>query len=340
MLLLTQPHRRFNPLKNEWILVSPGRTKRPWNGKQETAQTEQQPTHDPNCNLCPGNTRASGEKNPQYTSTFVFQNDYPAMRDESGDSVSIEQSESDALFNAEAVHGACKVVCFSPRHDLTLAQMTPEQIFQTISAFINQMNELKTQHHWVQVFENKGALMGCSNPHPHGQVWASNFVPNELAREDENQKIYFEKHSSPLLVNYLESELNKKERVVTENNEWAVIVPFWATWPFETMVLPKFHISNMTALTNDQITSLAEMTQKLLIAYDRLFETSMPYSMGWHFAPFNNQENAHWQLHAHYYPPLLRSATVKKFMVGYEMLAQAQRDLTPEEATQQLKALI
>jgi len=333
-LLPSTPHRRYNPLKDEWVLVSPQRTQRPWQGRRESLRKEKQPTYNPTCFLCPGNTRANGDKNPSYQTTFVFQNDFPALINNAED---VKHNEVN-LLKAEQVEGECRVVCFSPRHDLTLAEMSTTEIGTVIDAWNTEVDDLKKKYQWVQIFENKGELMGCSNPHPHGQIWASNFIPSELEIEDREQKNYFAKNHSPLLVDYLEEELKKKERIVVENNSWVTLVPFWAVWPFETMLLPKTYKPHFE-FSDKEKGELTSIMKSLLVAYDKLFETSMPYSMGWHFAPFTKGNDEHWQLHAHYYPPLLRSATVKKFMVGYEMLAEAQRDITPEQAAQQLRIL-
>lgn len=334
-IIPSQPHRRYNPLKDEWLLVSPQRTKRPWQGKQEPLPIEKLPSYEPNCYLCPGNKRASGEKNPQYKNTYVFTNDFQAILDNGPLST---QKKSD-FFQSQSVSGTCRVVCFSPRHDLTLANMNVEQIELVITTWIEQINELKERYDWVQIFENKGYLMGASNPHPHGQIWASNFIPNELSKEDFQQKKYFQKHHSPLLLDYFAEELKENERIVLQNDSWVVVVPFWAIWPFETLLLPKV-LKSLFILSKGEIKDLAQIMKKLLQIYDRLFTISMPYSMGWHFAPLNSDENDHWQLHAHYYPPLLRSATVKKYMVGYEMLSEAQRDLTAEQAAAKLREFI
>ncbi|OGG07009.1 galactose-1-phosphate uridylyltransferase [Candidatus Gottesmanbacteria bacterium RIFCSPHIGHO2_12_FULL_40_13] len=336
-MFLSQPHRRYNPLINEWVLVSPQRTKRPWQGKYEKIQKEKKLIYDPSCYMCPGNIRANREKNPRYKNTFVFRNDFPPIVD-TGQKESIINNSG--ILQAAAIKGECRVVCFSPRHDLTLSEMTDDQIQDVILTWISQIEEFKHKYNWVQIFENKGELMGCSNPHPHCQIWASNFIPNEVSKEDIQQKKYFEKNDSVLLVDYVKKELDKKERVVTENYSWIVVVPFWAIWPYETLLLPKTNRSQFTLISAEEKRELAEITKNLLLSYDRLFNISMPYSMGWHFAPFNVKNNGYWQLHAHYYPPLLRSATVKKFMVGYEMLAQPQRDITPEQAASELRKYI
>ncbi len=317
------------------MLVSPHRTTRPWQGKQETAQTDQRPQHDPQCYLCPGNERAGGHLNPNYSETFVFANDFAALLPEAPQ---IEQSR-DLLLQTEGVRGECRVFCFSPRHDLTLPQMTVEAIQGVVETWKTQAIELGKQYQWVQIFENKGDLMGCSNPHPHGQIWASDFLPNEVAKEDKNQNAYFEQNQSPLLLDYVRLEQEKKERIVAENEHWLVVVPYWAIWPFETLLLPKRSVRRLPDLTSEESKTLAEILKRFLTLYDNLFEVSFPYSMGWHGAPSFAKDDQHWQLHAHFYPPLLRSAAVKKFMVGYEMLSEAQRDLTAEQAAATLRSL-
>ena len=270
---------------------------------------------------------------PKYESTFVFTNDYPALLPEgpSADGV------ADPLFRSEDVAGTCRVICFSPRHDVTLPEMPPEAIRRVIDVWSDQVEELGKAYRWVQVFENKGAVMGCSNPHPHGQIWASNSLPNEASKEERQQSEYYGKHGSPLLADYLQRELAASERMVVEGDHWVAVVPYWATWPFETLLLPRHHVLRFCDLEDAQRDDLAAVLKRLLIKYDNLFETSFPYSMGWHGAPWGDGEQSHWQLHAHFYPPLLRSATVKKFMVGYEMLAEAQRDLTAEQAAERLR---
>ncbi len=328
------PHRRYNALKDEWVLVSPQRTQRPWLGQVEKSAVDDRPQYDPQCYLCPGNVRAGGLQNPQYGSTFVFTNDFAALSP--GRSASDETQAG--LLNAQPVSGTCRVICFSPRHDLTLADMQPEEIRKVIEVWAQQTAELGEEYAWVQIFENKGAVMGCSNPHPHGQVWAQDVLPNEAAREDCSQRGYFETHASTLLEDYLAEELRAGERVVLENPDWVVVVPFWAVWPFETLLLPRRHTPRLPDLSERERDHLAAILKRLLVRYDNLFETSFPYSMGWHGAPYLNQVD-HWQLHAHFYPPLLRSAAVKKFMVGYELLSEAQRDLTAEQAAERLRSL-
>ncbi len=327
------PHRRYNPLTGEWILVSPHRINRPWQGKREVVVEEQRPPYDPQCYLCPGNLRANGQRNPDYQSTFVFTNDYSALLPE----VPAFSGDPDELLRLESLRGTCRVICFSPRHDLTLAEMEVDDILQVVIVWLEQFRELSRTYRWVQIFENKGAMMGCSNPHPHGQIWASSTLPSEPAREDVLQKTYWQQNHSRLLMDYLQRELTLKERVIEEGEHWVALVPFWAVWPFETLLLPRREIRRLSELNRAEQEDLARILKRLLVRYDNLFEVSFPYTMGWHGAPNGEGDYSHWQLHLHFYPPLLRSATVKKFMVGYEMLAEAQRDITPEQAAERLK---
>jgi UDPglucose--hexose-1-phosphate uridylyltransferase len=329
------PHRRFNPLTGDWILVSPHRTKRPWKGQVERLPSDIRPPYDPQCYLCPGNTRASGESNPKYESTYVFVNDFSALLPDTP----MASRSSDHLFRAESQRGTCRVICFSPRHDMTLPEMAARDIRQVVDLWAAQIEELGRDYRWVQIFENKGAVMGCSNPHPHGQIWAGSALPNEPAKEDIRQLAYLEEHNEPLLVAYAALETERRERIVVENKHWLAVVPYWALWPFEILLMPRRHVLRLPELLDGERDALAAILKRLLTKYDNLFETSFPYSMGWHEAPFDEGDHAHWQLHAHFYPPLLRSATVKKFMVGYEMLAEAQRDLTAEQAAEHLRAL-
>lgn len=329
------PHRRFNPLLRQWILVSPHRTKRPWLGQVERLAPDQRPQYDPQCYLCPGNKRAGNAINPPYTHTLVFVNDFSAMLPDTP----VEGVSSDKVFRIQPVRGECRVICFSPRHDLTLAQMEVPDIRRVVDVWADQVIELGRSYRWVQLFENKGAVMGCSNPHPHGQVWAGSALPNEPAAEEQNQHQYFDQYDSPLLLDVAQREQEAGSRIVVQNNHWLALVPFWAIWPFEILLLPRRQVLRLPDLSVDERDSLADIMRGLLIRYDNLFETSFPYSMGWHGAPTDDGDYPHWQLHAHFYPPLLRSATVKKFMVGYELLSEAQRDLTPEQAAQRLRQL-
>ncbi|MDG2961605.1 galactose-1-phosphate uridylyltransferase [Exercitatus varius] len=329
------PHRRYNPLTDQWVLVSPHRAKRPWQGQQEKVNEEQKPTHDPNCYLCPRNKRITGEPNPDYRKPYVFRNDFSALLQDTP----APEENIDPLFRTAPARGESRVICFSPDHSKTLPLLTVDEINEVIKVWQQQLQELGQTYPWVQIFENKGAAMGCSNPHPHGQIWANSFLPNEVAREDINQRKYYQQQGSVLLVDYAKRELEQKERIVVETEHWLALVPYWAVWPFETLLLPKTHVKRLTELSAEQAQDLAIILKKLTTKYDNLFETSFPYSMGFHAAPFNGEDNEHWQLHAHFYPPLLRSATVRKFMVGYEMLGESQRDLTAEQAAARLREL-
>lgn len=329
------PHRRLNPLTGEWVLVSPHRAKRPWQGQQETPDRSFRPAHDPDCYLCAGNKRVTGEHNPAYTGTFVFTNDFAALTVDAPDA----PAASNPLFQTGTARGTSRVICFSPDHSKSLPELTLPAIAQIIATWCEQSSELGAQYPWVQVFENKGAMMGCSNPHPHGQIWANSFLPNEAASEDAHQHAYRTEHGRPLLLDYAKSEIGGS-RVVVETEHWLAVVPYWAAWPFETLLLPKTaHIRRLPDLDDALRQDLALALKQLTSRYDNLFQCSFPYSMGWHGAPFDGENHDHWQLHAHFYPPLLRSASVRKFMVGYEMLAEPQRDLTPEQAAERLRAV-
>ncbi len=353
---LDHPHRRFNPLTGEWVLVSPHRTKRPWQGQVEKTPPDKRPAYDPTCYLCPGNQRAGSAQNPAYDSTFVFTNDFAAVLPDTPET----GAPVHPLLQMQSVRGTSRVMCFSPRHDLTLPEMDLPDIRGVIDVWAEQVAELGQTYRWVQVFENKGAIMGCSNPHPHGQIWALDALPNEPFKEDQQQKAYYEREKRPLLLDILDLELAQQERIVVQNDHWLAVVPFWAIWPFEILLLPRRHILRLPDLVDAERSALADILKRLLSKYDNLFETSFPYSMGWHGAPFTTAQtptvstperhdpaatkplgskNDHWQLHAHFYPPLLRSATVKKFMVGFEMLGEAQRDLTAEQAAARLRDL-
>lgn len=299
---------------------------------------EDRPAYDPGCYLCPGNRRANGRINPLYTDTYVFTNDFSALLPDGPSG----QVELDPLLQAHLVRGECRVLCFSPRHDLTLAELPVEGIETVVDLWAEQVNDLGRRYRWVQVFENKGLVMGCSNPHPHGQVWAGDFLPDEPAREDRQQRLWWERLGEPLLMSYARREQQAGERVVAGNEHWIAVVPWWAVWPFELLLLPLRPVQRLPDLVREERRALAEVLQAILVRYDNLFEVSFPYSMGWHGAPTGaglSEPQLHWQLHAHVYPPLLRSAAVKKFMVGYEMLAEPQRDLTPEQAAERLRRL-
>lgn len=331
------PQRRFNPLTGDWVLVSPHRTQRPWQGQVEKLPAEAGVAYDPGCYLCPGNARAGGIKNPRYTSTFVFDNDFAALKPLNAHA----QLDLDArgLIVAETESGICRVICFSPVHDLTLARMEVADIRRVVDVWAEQFRELGSMDwiRYVQIFENRGAVMGCSNPHPHCQIWANETVPAEPAKELRAQIQYREMHGACLLCDYLAIEQKIGERIVCANEWFAAIVPFWAVWPFEIILIATKHVASMEQLTAEQRSGLADILKQLTTRYDNLFETSFPYSMGFHQRPTDGQVHDEWHLHAHFYPPLLRSATVRKFMVGYEMLAAPQRDITPEAAASQLR---
>lgn len=326
-------HRRYNPLTGEWLLISPHRTKRPWQGQQEKSDWPNNQVHDHQCYLCPGNPRANGEVNPDYQQTFVFTNDFAALTEQTPDA----PISSDDLFQIQSERGTSRVICFSPDHSKTLPLLHDEEILAVINTWMSEAADLGKKYPAVQIFENKGAVMGCSNPHPHGQIWAQDHLPSLIQKEDQAQKDYFAKHNQSLLLEYAIKESKSGERVVTENDYWLVVVPFWAAWPYETLLLPKFSCARITELNASAQRDLAKILRDITTRYDNLFSCSFPYSMGWHGAPFTNADASHWQLHAHFFPPLLRSATVRKFMVGYEMLAEAQRDISPEQAAQSLR---
>jgi UDPglucose--hexose-1-phosphate uridylyltransferase len=337
MSAIAGAHRRYNPLLDEWVLCSPHRLSRPWQGQVEARKDDALPPYDPSCYLCPGNARAEGAKNPNYTGTFAFDNDFPALRPET--SHSEPQDEESGLLRARPESGRCRVLCFSPRHDLTLAGMDVPAIRRVIDAWADEVRVLgghdDIRH--VQVFENKGAAMGCSNPHPHGQVWANASVPTRPARMLTSQERHLAAHGRDLLGEYLEEELRRDERVVEKNAHWVALVPFWAVWPYETMLLPRRRVPDLQALSDEERDALAEILKPHLVRYDNLFGCSMPYTMGWQGRPTDGGEHPSVRLHAAFFPPLLRSATVRKFLVGYEMTAEAQRDLTPEEAAARLR---
>jgi UDPglucose--hexose-1-phosphate uridylyltransferase len=326
------PHRRYDPLRDEWILVSAGRTRRPWLGSEEPAPSDDRPPYDPTCYLCPGNARAGGRSNPDYQDTYVFTNDFAALRPDTD-----ETPFEDGLLRAAGEAGTCRVLCFSPRHDRSLAGLGVDGVRRVVDVWASQTAELGERYRWVQVFENRGAAMGASNPHPHGQVWAGTALPREAAKEDAAQRRYAESHEGrALLLDYAAQEVGGP-RVVDADDDWLVVVPFWASWPFETLIVPRAGAGRLPDLDGDRRDSLSAILVRHLERYDALFARPFPYSMGWHQAPFGSGSTDGWQLHAHLYPPLLR-ASVRKFMVGYELLAETQRDLTAEEAAERLRA--
>ncbi len=335
--LKDHPHRRYNPLNGEWVLVSPHRAKRPWQGQVEKHESTILPDYDPDCYLCPGNVRAGGKENPKYSDTFIFVNDFSSLLSDTPPGSMNENN----LFIAESEQGICKVICFSPRHNLTVPKMSVDEIKKVIQVWVEQYRELGKLDfiNHVQVFENKGAIMGCSNPHPHCQIWAQKNLPVEIVKEQKQQSDYYNLHGSTLLSDYLKTELTKQERIIYSNDSFVALVPFWAVWPFEVMVISREQINNIAALNEQAKSDLADIYRKITIRYDNLFETSFPYSMGFHQAPTDGKEHPEWHLHMHFYPPLLRSATVKKFMVGYEMLANPQRDITAEQSAERLRNL-
>lgn len=330
-------HKRLNILTGEWVLVSPHRAKRPWQGQNEEISKEKKPSYDESCYLCAKNTRVNGEKNPDYKDVFVFTNDFAALQNDSP-----SFTVNDGLFKAQSETGICKVICFSPYHSKSLAEMSVDEIQKVVVAWQNEYTILGSNENinYVQIFENKGAVMGCSNPHPHGQIWSQSTLPNEVEKKDNQQFNYFDKHQKSLLETYLNQELASKERIIFENDDFVVLVPFWAVWPFETMIAPKKAQKNIAEMSSKQTKNFAEAISVITKAYDSLFNTSFPYSSGIHQAPTNGKKNNHWHWHMSFYPPLLRSATVNKFMVGYEMFGSPQRDITAEIAAQRLRDLV
>jgi UDPglucose--hexose-1-phosphate uridylyltransferase len=333
------PHRRFNPLTREWVLVSPHRNQRPWQGEVTERSTTARPQYDPACYLCPSNARAGGVQNPQYSGTFVFDNDYAALQPQiPEESIDVETL---GLIRAESERGVCRVVCFSPRHDLTLATMSIPGVQRVVDLWTAQYQELGAREYinHVQIFENRGAMMGASNPHPHCQIWATAHLPNQPAKEQAAQLEYRAGGSRCLLCDHLHLEQRARERIVFASAHFTVVVPFWAVWPFEILVLPNTHVANLVELNSEQRNDLASGLKRLTTIYDRVFEVEFPYSMGFHQSPTDSAPHPEWHLHAHFYPPLLRSATIRKFMVGFEMLGSPQRDITPEAAAEWLRTL-
>lgn len=330
---LDHPHRRRNLLTGHWVLVSPHRAKRPWQGETGDPAPRGGPAHDPACHLCPGNTRAGGQVNPDYPATYVFANDFPALMPDT------PSPAGDAgVFAMAPARGTARVICYSPDHSKTLADLDEPAVRALIETWADQVAELAPHYAHVQVFENKGAMMGCSSPHPHGQIWACDFVPSELAAEDRHQADWMTARGEPLLADVVRAEISAGDRVVAINDHWLALVPFWAAWPFEVLLIARGGVARIDDLDADSRDSLARMLRVIAGKYDALFDCSMPYSMGWHQAP-GREAAPHWRLHAHFYPPLLRSATVRKFMVGFEMLGEPQRDLTPETAAARLRAV-
>lgn len=331
------PHRRYNPLLEEWILVSPHRAKRPWQGQKESVTSETLPEHDETCYLCSGNLRSNGDKNPEYEACYVFENDFPALLQ---NDIEFENNNS-TLFQLKPEKGINKVICFSPKHNVTLAEMEVSEIENVIKTWKEEYINLGSKDYinYVQIFENKGSVMGCSNPHPHGQIWAQSSLPTQVEKTQKSLQAYYEKNKISLLEDYVNQELELQERIVIENEHFVVLVPFWATWPFETMIVSKRHFGNLIGLTSKESVALAEAIKGITVKYDNLFETSFPYSAGIHQAPTDRVSHPEWHLHMHFYPPLLRSASVKKFMVGYEMLGEAQRDISPEKSAEMLRNL-
>ena len=348
---MSQPHRRYNPITGEYVLVSPHRNQRPWQGQVDVPPPGETRAYVEDCYLCAGNPRSGGARNPDYRDTFVFDNDFPALLDTAP---SQALAPSHPLLKQEPVCGTCRVICYSPEHHRSLAELPVESIARVIDTWAAQSAELGRDYRYVQLFENKGAVMGCSSPHPHGQVWAMDTLPSEVAREEQQQRNYLKHEGRSLLMEYAHLESASGTRTVVENFLWIAVVPHWAAWPFETLVLPKFPLTRLENASAEERRQLADLLKRLLVRYDNLFQTRFPYTMGWHGAPYpnegneageqetdrgevNNEDQRHWQFHGHFYPPLLRSHSVRKFMVGFEMLAEAQRDLTPELAAQMLR---
>ncbi len=330
-------HTRYNALTGDWVLVSPHRSKRPWQGKVEDVPPDQRPAYDPACYLCPGNSRVGGEQNPDYQTTFVFTNDFSALQSNTPEG---ETNEGD-LLRSRSESGICRVICFSPLHNLTLPEMEVPSIRKVVDLWVEEFTQLgnRTDIRYVQIFENRGEMMGSSNPHPHGQIWAQRSLPVEIVKESLQQETYFRRHGRTLLADYLKLETGHGTRIVLENDHFVALVPYWAVWPYETMIIPRRPVAQITGLTEPEKDAFADILRRLTIRYDNLFSISFPYSAGIHQAPTDGQDHPEWHLHMHFYPPLLRSATIRKFMVGYELLGNPQRDITPEWAAEKLRAL-
>ncbi len=333
------PHRRWNPLLEEWLLVSPHRAKRPWSGELEKVPPTDLPEYDPQCYLCPGNSRAGGVQNPNYKSTFVFLNDFSALLQDSPHEPSL--THCNGLIREQPETGECRVICFSPKHNLTLARMSEAEVRVVVDLWCDQYDEIGRTDgiHCVTIFENRGEMMGCSNPHPHGQIWSNRTIPSIQQKELQAQRDYYDQYKSPMLMDYLSWELEQESRIVLQNDLFVALVPHWAVWPFETMILPRRAMGSILQLSDEERTAWACILKELLILYDNLFENSFPYSMGIHQQPSDGGEYPYVVFHQHFFPPLLRSATIKKFQVGYEMTGEPQRDMTPEQTAQRLKAL-
>lgn len=340
-------HRRYNPLTEEWVLVSPNRNKRPWQGQMEELATEQKKSYDADCYLCPGNKRSTGEVNPDYGDIYVFTNDFSALSEtvpegKESDSTDKEMQNRNSFFQYKSERGICRVVCFSPKHNHSIPEMSVTEVRKVIDTWINEyekLGKLSFINH-VQIFENKGEMMGCSNPHPHGQIWAQESIPSEPAKKQRAQKKYWEKNHSSFLGDYLKEELKLQIRIVFENNDFVCLVPFWAVWPFETMLVPKRQVENITMLTGSEKNSFADAYKRITMVYDKIFNISFPYSAGIHQSPTDKKQHPYWHLHTSFYPPLLRSATIRKFLVGYEMFGEPQRDFAPETSVEILKKLL
>lgn len=339
LTLKESSHRRFNPLANEWVLVSPHRNDRPWQGAIEKPSATERPRYDPSCYLCPGNQRAGGERNPKYESTFIFENDFAALKTKAPE-FRIDLGDK-GLLVAEGEQGVCRVMCFSPRHDLTLSSMSLNEIQTVVQRWIEQSRELATmpRMNHVQIFENRGEMMGASNPHPHCQIWATSSIPQMPARELQSQREYLDERHSCLLCEYMAIEEGQQERVVCANENFLAVVPFWAMWPFEILLCSRRHLAEFSQLNANEVTQLSAILKQIVTTYDGVFDAPFPYSMGFHQTPCDGEAHPEWHFHAHFYPPLLRSATVRKFMVGFEMLGTPQRDITPEAAAEKLRSI-